>query len=88
VVGVGASVVRSADTDFRAGGLRFSSCVSFLSLPGVLGVLLALPKPKAPFPRLKDAEPLALVGEATAAGELKAFLLLMLPTRLADGVEL
>lgn len=86
--------------DLCAGGRRlllpsFSSEESFLSkplllpqskaVPGVFGVLLALPKlAKAPLPRPKDAEPLppALVGEATAAEfmELNGLpLLLMLP---------
>lgn len=100
-----AVVVRRADTDFCAGGLRvavsFSSEESFLSpplllpqsnaVPGVLGVLLALPKlAKAPLPRPNEAEPLALVGEATEVEDIELkglFLLLMLPKRLADGVE-
>lgn len=91
--------------DLRAGGRRlllsFSSEESFLSVlllfpqsnavPGVFGVLLALPKlANAPLPRPKDADPLALVGEATEVDEIELkgpFLLLMLPKRLAEGVE-
>lgn len=91
--------------DLRAGGRRallsFSSAASFLSVllllpqskavPGVLGVLFALPKlANAPLPSPKEAEPLALVGEATELEdiELKGLLLLLiLPKRLAEGVE-
>lgn len=90
--------------DFCAGGLRdevsFSSEESRLSVlllpqsnavPGVLGVLLELPKlANAPLPRPNEADPVALVGEATEVEdtELKGlFLLLILPKRLAEGVE-
>lgn len=100
--------VRSADSDLRAGGLLlslvFSSDESFLSLldrfeskvaPGVLGVLLALPKPKAPEPRPKAEEAPELVGEATEVVdmgpiELKGLFfpwLLKLVKRLLEGVS-
>ena len=52
--------------------LLASSDESFLSLPsfselppGVFGVLLALEKPNAPFPRPNGDDPPLLVGEAT-----------------------
>lgn len=98
-------LVRSEEMDFCAGGRRllpsFSSEESFLSVllllpqskavPGVFGVLLALPKlAKAPLPSPNDADPLALVGEATEVEDIELkglFLVLMLPKRLAEGVE-
>ena len=100
---------RSEERDFRAGGLllSFSSlsedCDSFFSLPGlpksnaepgVLGVLLALPKlAKAPLPSPNADEAPEVVGEVTellemAPAELKVLLLLLkLPIRFADGVS-
>lgn len=100
---------RSDERDFRAGGrlLSFSSlsddCVSFLSLlvllkskaePGVLGVLLALPKlANAPLPNPKAEEAPEPVGEATEVADVVAaalnglFLLERLPTRFADAVS-
>lgn len=100
--------MRRVESDLRAGGLLlslvFSSDESFLSLldlldskvaPGVLGVLLALPKPKAPEPRPKAEEAPELVGEATEVVvmgpiELKGLFfpwLLKLVKRLLEGVS-
>lgn len=96
------------ESDLRAGGLLlsfvFSSEESFLSLPdlldsnvapGVLGVLLALPKPKAPEPKPNADEAPEPVGEATEEVdmgpiELKGLplpWLLRLPNRLLEGVS-
>ena len=63
--------------------------------PGVLGVLLALPKPKAPEPSPKAEEAPEPVGEATedvdmGPIELKGLFLpwlLKLPNRLLEGVS-
>ena len=101
------SVARRDDRDLRAGGLllSFSSlsegCESFFSVPGlpkskavpgVLGVLLALPKlAKAPLPSPNAVEAPEPVGEATGfvdreAEELSGLLLLFrLPNLFADG---
>lgn len=79
---MGASEVRRDERDFRAGGRRF--CVSSFSgsffsrpallkskaVPGVFGVLLALPKlAKAPLPSPKADDAPEPVGEATAVAE-------------------
>ncbi len=95
----GGSEARNDETDFLAGGLRASlselsedGCESFFSLallpqskavPGVFGVLLALPKlENAPLPNAKAFEAPDPVGDATdvvviAAGLLKGLLLLL-----------
>lgn len=105
----GGSEARSDERDFRAGGRLFSlssfsagvcSCFSVPVLlksnavPGVFGVLLALPKlAKAPLPSPNADEAPELVGEATefadeAAAALKGLLLEdRLPNRFADVVS-
>jgi hypothetical protein len=107
---VDGSEARNDDTDFRAGGLLVSfselsddGCDSFFSVipllqsnadPGVLGVLLALPKlENTPLPSPNALEPLAPdpVGDATdaavtAAGPLKGLVLLLSEgKRFAEG---
>jgi hypothetical protein len=99
----------SDERDFRAGGrlLSFSSlsddCCSFFSLlgllksdavPGVLGVLLALPKlAKAPLPNPNADDAPEPVGEATEVADVAAaalnglFLLERLPNRFAEVVS-
>ena len=104
------SVVLNEDVDLRAAGLllpSFSSlsedCASLLSLldllqskavPGVFGVLLALPKlANAPLPRPKAEDAPELVGDVTEAlvvemVELNGlFRLVRLPNRLDDEEE-
>ena len=105
----GGSEARRDDSDLRAGGRRFSfssfstACGSFLSRgallksnvePGVLGVLLALPKlAKAPLPRPNAEDAPEPVGEATEADDaaavaLKGFdLLERLPNRFPELVS-
>lgn len=95
--------------DFRAAGLLLSlsslsdvdgSFFSLLGLPksnavpGVFGVLLALPKlANAPLPKPNADDAPELVGDATAVVEMDAaelnglFLLLILPKRFAEGVS-
>lgn len=93
VVSAGAAAERYEDKDFRAIGLRGSfdpsSDESFFSAllatskaaPGVLGVLLALPKlAKAPLPNPNAEDAPVLVGEATEA-------VVMLPMEL-NGFDL
>ena len=85
------SLSEDCDSFFSKLGLLKSNAV-----PGVLGVLIALPKlanAPLPLPSPKAEEAPALVGDASAAEdepiELKGLLLLLkLPKRLAEGVSL